>query len=143
MAQILDFKDFKFAVGETIGFCQMIEHDVKTILATIAEGDYEENFEYLNHWTLGQLVNQLEEYDKEKGCELFSYVEYRILKDITKKRNYICHEIFRTFVYTKDFLDSEEYMMACNVMLDFHEDVVSLAKSIERVRRNLCINIYR
>ena len=143
MANILSFNDFKFLIGETIGFCQTVEYDLKNIFAKVCEGDFEENFECVSRWTLGQIVTQMEEYDNELEDKHFTNLEYRILRDMTKKRNYVCHEIFRTFAYTKEFLESNEYMMACNVVIDFHEDVVAVAKKIEQLRLNLGISVYK
>ena len=142
MSAKLSLNNFKFVVGETIAFCQMVEHDLKVIFATIASGDFNENFEFFKTWTLGQTVNEIEAFDEELETPNFTRKEYAILKSMTKKRNYICHEIFRTFAYIKNFGESKEFELACDVLLDFHEDVVEIAKSIERVRIRSCANLY-
>lgn len=37
--------DFHFTLGQTIMYCQVIEHDVKRIYAAMHIGDYYENLE--------------------------------------------------------------------------------------------------
>ena len=130
----LSFEKFKYAVGEVIAFCQMIEHDLKVIYSTLIYGDFDENYQSLKTTTLGTMINYIEENDLETNLNYFSKSDYRLLKDLTRRRNYVCHEIFLTFVYKKDFINSNEYLLACESLLTFHSEIVEISKKIEQRR---------
>ncbi len=43
----MELNKFHFLVGQTIMYCQVIEHDVKRIYAAMRKGDYYENLKKL------------------------------------------------------------------------------------------------
>ena len=40
----MDINYFHTKLGETLMYCQIIEHDIKFILAGMLKGDFDENF---------------------------------------------------------------------------------------------------
>ena len=55
--------NFHFMVGQTIMYCQVIEHDVKHIYAAMHVGDFYEDLDKIKKWSLGQTVQKLKELD--------------------------------------------------------------------------------
>jgi len=62
-----EWDDYHRLVGETLMFCQAIEHDVKAIYAGMLEGDYDQNLERIKKKTLGQTLTLLKQLDESDG----------------------------------------------------------------------------
>jgi hypothetical protein len=134
MSNLLDFDDFKFLLGETMFFCQTIEHDVKWTYAIIKAGSEKDNFQKIIKWSLGQTIEKLETLDNSDNKPFLSSKDYQLLRGITEERNYLCHQIYRDFIYQDNWGTSQEYLNACQRLITFHDQVDSLNKSIENAR---------
>lgn len=76
MNEILDYDDFKYYLGETIEFCQTIEHDTKWIYAIMKKEDSNDNFDNISDWTLGKIVTSLQRLDYQDDDH---YLERKIM----------------------------------------------------------------
>lgn len=134
MNEVLDYDDFKFYLGETIEFCQTIEYDTKWIYAIMKKGNSSDNFDNISEWTLGKTVKLLQKMDYEDDDHYLGEKDYELLKEIVEERNYLCHEIYRSFLYINNWKYSNEYRKACSRMMKFHNHLEKLQDSIEKVR---------
>ena len=91
--------DFHFLIGQTIMYCQIIEHDAKRIYAAMRVGDFYENLQIIDKWTLGKTVTELKKLDFSGKESYISASDYNYLKQMTKKRNYWCHQTYQNFMY--------------------------------------------
>ena len=139
---VLSYDEFKFWVGETIGYCQTIENDVKWIYAAMRKGDMFENFDKIAKMTLGAVIDELNKLDNLDNDNFLTFEDYKTLRSITKERNYLAHNIFTEFIYEDDFEESEQYQKACSRLMNFHNRIERLYKSVENAKLN-AIEIYR
>ena len=98
--------DFHFKIGQTIMYCQVIEHDVKRIYAAMHVGDFYENLDKIEKWSLGQTVQKLKELDFSGKSHYISASDYNFLKQMTEKRNHWCHQTYQTFLYNKQLINN-------------------------------------
>lgn len=138
----MEYKDFKFYVGETISYCQTIENDVKWIYSAMRKGDMDKNFAYIARWTLGKTINELEKLDSTDGDNFLADDDYGLLHAIKDERDYLAHKIFREFLYKNNFERSQEYARACSRLMNFHNRIERLWKSVETAKLN-AIKVYR
>ena len=101
--------NFHCLVGETIMFCQLIEHDLKLIFAFMLKGNFEKNLEEIERDTFGVMVQKLEKLDYSDNKPFISKSDYKFLKQMSKKRNHWCHNTYAEFGYVENFLDSQEF----------------------------------
>ncbi len=136
MVILMDFKDFKLMVGDTIMLCQMIEHDIKLIYAGMRQGDIYENLDNIEKekWSLGQTIVELEQLDNSDNNPYFSHNDYRLLKRITYQRNLLCHKVFTTFLYSKDFINSKEYQKQSQQLLENNRSLKSLSEETQKIK---------
>ena len=134
----MDVERLYLLIGETLDYCQRIEHDVKLIYAGMRKGEMEDNLELIKRWTLGETIMALEELD---NCDNNPYLkprDYEILKNITKERNYICHKCFNTYNYESNYdIQENRFNNAFNRIDEFHNSLERLWVLIEKVRLNV------
>lgn len=126
--------DFHFKIGKTIMYCQAIEHDVKCIYAAMHVGDFYENLDKIEKWSLGQTVQKLKELDFSGKSHYISASDYNFLKQITEKRNHWCHQTYQNFLYNKQFLQSKEYADECRKLERDNERLSNVCDALEEVR---------
>lgn len=97
-----ELNNFNMAVGETLMYCQRIEHDVKIIYAAMLKGDMNENINLVKRETLGTVLVALSSLDNSDGNPIFSSRDYAILKQIKNARNFIAHQCYVDFLYLND-----------------------------------------
>lgn len=127
---------FQTMLGQTVMYCQVIEHDIKLIYAAMNPGDFEETFFTIlrEKWTLGQTVKRLEDLDASDGHLYLSRRDYGMLNEIAGMRNHWCHETFIEFIYDQNFLTSEAYRLeSLRLELDRNK-LAGLYRTIEAVR---------
>lgn len=130
----MELNEFHFFVGQTIMYCQIIEHDIKRIYAAMRKGDYYENLEKVETWTLGKCVIKLKEMDFETDNHYISADDYNFLKQITEKRNHWCHQTYQNFLYNKLFLQSNEYANECRKLQRDNKKLSNVCDALEKVR---------
>ncbi|WP_162150656.1 hypothetical protein [Acholeplasma equifetale] len=137
MDEKLDYQRFNLYVGKTIEYAQTIEHDIKWLYCLLIGGNLDEMMTQIRSWTLGETIKEIKVLD-DKGYDVkFSDKDYRILSNLTKDRNYVCHEIYRSFLYADNWLESVEYKNACQKLLIILQNFKDVYKEIEKYRLNL------
>ena len=126
--------DFHFMIGQTIMYCQVIEHDVKRIYAAMHVGDFYDNLTKIEKWSLGQTVQKLKELDFSSKNLYISASDYNFLKQMTEKRNHWCHQTYQNFLYNKQFLQSKEYADECRKLERDNERLSNVCDALEKVR---------
>lgn len=129
-------EQYKFLLGETIMLYQLAEHDLRLIASLSVVGDYRSNLEKMKQdfKGLGQIVVFLKEMDKKRSKALFSENDYHVLLNLTRRRNYYCHECALDFVYEPEFTDSDSFLSSYNNLVDDHEYLKDIQERIEEVR---------
>lgn len=126
--------NFHFMIGQTIMYCQVIEHDVKRIYAAMHVGDFYDNLTKIEKWSLGQTVQKLKELDfSSKNLYIFAS-DYNFLKQMTEKRNHWCHQTYQNFLYNKQFLQSKEYADECRKLERDNIRLSNVCDVLEKVR---------
>lgn len=131
---MLSFERFKILHSEIIMYCQLIENDLKWIYAYMHKGDEDDNYDKLEKTTLGTLVKKLKELDNSDNDLLISNDDYNFLKQMTKKRNFWCHQNFVEFMYEDNFLYSREYEKICLKLEKDHDRLSSVCDNVEKVK---------
>lgn len=130
-------EQFNLLVGETILECQRIEHDIKLIYAGMLKGDFAQNIYEVNNQTLGAVVKALEELDNSDKNPYLSKGDYKLLKEITRVRNWLVHKSYVDFMY----LDDSEWMRGYNrcfkKLNEFNERMKYLGDQVEMVRTEI------
>ena len=134
MALNMTLNDFHFMIGQTIMYSQVIEHDVKRIYAAMHVGDFYENLDKIEKWSLGQTVQKLKELDFSGKSPYISASNYNFLKQMTEKRNHWCHQTYQNFLYNKQFLQSKEYADECRKLERDNERLSNVCDALEKVR---------
>ena len=132
----MDINNFHAILGQTIMYCQIIENDIKLIYSAMLKGNMDDTFSKIKKekWTLGKTISELEQLDNSDGDSYFGNEDYKLLKQITKKRNHWCHETYIVFVYTENFGYSKEYQKECFQLNKDHDQLAELYKIVENVR---------
>ena len=126
--------DFHFLIGQTIMYCQIIEHDAKRIYAAMRVGDFYENLQIIDKWTLGKTVTELKKLDFSGKESYISASDYNYLKQMTEKRNYWCHQTYQNFMYDKQFLQSDAYRNECRKLERDNDRLSNVCDALESVR---------
>ena len=130
----MDLNKFHLLVGQTIMYCQIIEHDIKRIYAAMHNGDYYDNLAKVEKWTLGKCVQELKTLDFSDNDPYISASDYNFLKQMTEKRNHWCHQSYQEFLYNNQFLQSKEYADECRKLQRDNDRLSSVCDALENVR---------
>lgn len=133
----MDIKEFHYLVGETLMYCQLIEHDIKLIMAGMTSGDFDANYQTIKKMTLGMVVTELEIMDNSDGNPCLSGSDYKYLKEVAGERNYLAHTIYERFVYKENVMNSPEYFKQCNKLTTMNQKLCSLQKVVQKVRLDI------
>ena len=125
---------FHCMIGQTIMYCQVIEHDAKRIYAAMHDGDFDENLAKTEKWSLGQTVQKLKELDFSDESHYISANDYNFLKQMTEKRNHWCHQTYQNFIYDKQYSQSQEYENECRKLERDNERLLNVCNALEEVR---------
>ena len=134
----MTLENFHFILGQTLMYCQIIEHDVKMIYAAMCNGDMNDTLNMIEKqkWTLGHSVKELKKLDFSDDNNYISANDYNFLSQMAHKRDYWCHKTYLQFVYNKSFLNSVEYEKECQKLQRDNEKLSSVYKALEKVRLN-------
>lgn len=127
-------EQFNLLVGETILECQRIEHDIKLIYAGMLKGDFAQNIYEVNNQTLGAVVKALEEPDNSDKNSYLSKGDYKLLKEITRVRNWLVHKSYADFMYLNDSEWMRGYNRCFKKLNEFNERMKYLGDQVEMVR---------
>ena len=132
----MTFQEFKYYVGETVMFCQIIESDLKIIYVNLINGNKQETWTLIQKETLGSMVKMLQNLDSDN--RLLSKNDYHYLHQLVGKRNHWCHQTFVNFLYNgQDFLNSKQYIEECNLLAQDHEQLSKIYRILEGIRVDL------
>lgn len=131
----MKLEEFKYLVGETVMYCQIIESNIKIIYVNLLGKDKQVNWELIKKETLGSMVKKLQELDKDN--KLLSSDDYYYLHQVAGKRNHWCHQTYINFLYTPDFLTSSQYTNECNQLLNDHHQLGKIYRILEEMRINI------
>lgn len=140
---MLSNEEFHKLVGETIMYCQCIEHDVKLIFAGMKAGDFQANLREIKRANLGDTLKELELLDKSDNKPYFADSDYRLLDKIRIVRNYLAHESYREFLYLLGEEQDCAYERVCEKLQKEKQQLEDLYKSVEQVRMNVLRNYRR
>ena len=126
--------DFHRLVGETIMYCQCIEHDIKLIYAGMLQGDFDENFQEIEDSPLGPVLKKLEKLDNSDDNPHLSTGDYALLDKIRDIRNHWAHKAYIKFVYSKNSSYDKNYLQQYRRLENDHNRLAKLSDSIESVR---------
>ena len=130
----MKIEEFHYLVGQTIMYCQIIEHDVKLIYAGMLLGDFNENLNKIKKWTLGRTIRNLEELDFSDENNYLLNDDYNFLKQMTEKRNHWCHQTYLNFIYDNHFWGSKKYLDECRKLKDDNERLLKVYNVLEKLR---------
>lgn len=126
---------FKILHSNLIMEVQCIEHDLKLIFAFMRKGNVDKNLELVETMSLGAIINELQELDNSDNNPDLSDVDYELLHEIRKLRNYWCHKCYIDFVYIQDW--NERNQVFNEIYSDLKEDeerIHDLYKKLEDFR---------
>lgn len=127
-------KNFHCLVGETIMFCQLIEHDLKLIYASMLKGKFEENLVEIEKDAFGEMVQKLEKLDYSDNKPMIAKSDYKFLKQMSKKRNHWCHNTYVEFGYIENFLYSNEFENEFKKLETENQQFKSVQKTLQEIR---------
>lgn len=130
----MNINKFNLIVGESIMYCQNIEHDIKLILAGMTKGDFDRNYEACSEDTLGEAIKKLEMIDNSDGNPTISRNDYRFLKTINSKRIFLVHKMYNEFVYIKKWPKSKEYKNIAKDLVELHKKLKETHVTIQKMR---------
>lgn len=132
-------KEFYLLLGESLRYCQQIEHDVQVVLALMQEGDKRNNLECIKNErkTLGETIHALKDIDSVSPKPFFSQKCYRLLFSMTGERNHFVHQSFNEFQYRKGGAKEESFALEYNRLRTFHEDLRFVASVALHARLEL------
>lgn len=132
----MTFGEFKYYLGETIMFCQIIESDFKIIYVNLINGNKQETWTLIQKETLGSMVKMLQNLDNDN--RLLSKNDYHYLHQLVGKRNHWCHQTFVNFLYNgQDFENSKQYIEECKQLAEDHEQLSKIYRILESIRIDL------
>ena len=97
-------------------------------------GDYFDNLDKVEKWTLGKAVLELKKLDFQTNDHYISASDYNFLKQMSEKRNHWCHEAYLKFVYIDESMSSKEYITECKRLQKDNVRLFSVFKALEKVR---------
>ena len=126
-------KEFDIAYAETLRYCQIVEHDVKMILALLQEGNPEENLIAIENErnTLGEIIHAIRDLDHDQQEPFFTPNDYRVLRSIRDERNHFVHQAYAEFLYDKT---GTKYPEECARLQKFHDNMVKMARATQHAR---------
>lgn len=101
-------------------------------------GDFYDNYSYVENSPLGKLLKSLHEVDQELGYSEFKEKDYDLLNQIREIRNYWCHQCYIDFHYIEDPQEHDKAFQKVTGRL--YEDelrVYELQQKIEKLRESV------
>lgn len=127
--------DFHGLVGETIMYCQCIEHDIKLIYAGMLKGDFDKNYKSVLTLSLGQILEKLKVLDNSDEESYLSDSDYALLDKIRNIRNHWAHKAYTDFIYISNQQKyNEAFSKSFRRLQNDHNRLANLSQNIERVR---------
>ena len=130
---LMNEKEFDFAYAEALRYCQIVEHDVKMILALLQGSSPEENLKSIEseRKTLGEIIHDIQELDRDSQEPFFTPNDYRVLRSIRDERNHFVHQAYAAFLYDKT---GKAFLEESARLEKFHGNMVKMARATQHAR---------
>lgn len=133
----MDFNKFQMLHSETIGYCQLLENDLKWIYSFITGGDIIETRDAVSKFAMGKIINVLKKIDKNSPKRLFSNKDYKYLRQLKSRRDYWCHQCYIDFLYEDNYLYSSQYKKCCSDLEEDNKWFYKVYKIVEKIKVDL------
>lgn len=127
-------EDFHRLVGETIMFCQCIEHDIKLIYSGMLRGDLDYNLNALEKKNLVETLRLLKELDNSDGKPYLSEADYELLNQLREIRNHWAHKSYRNFIYEEGEQYNKSFQKEFRRLQNDHNRFAKISDLVEDVR---------
>ena len=87
----MDLKEFRIAHSTLIEHYQFIEAHLEGIYAAVSAKPFLDGLREIEKDSLGGVVRELRQLEREKGFSILSEEEYTDLRQIIERRNFWCH----------------------------------------------------
>ncbi len=87
----MDLKEFRITHSTLIEHYQFIEAHLEGIYAAVSDKSFLEGIREVERDSLGGVVREIRELEKEKRIQILSEEEYTQLRQIIDRRNFWCH----------------------------------------------------
>lgn len=87
----MDLKEFRITHSTLIEHYQFIEAHLEGIYAAVSDKSFLEGIREVERDSLGGVVRELRELEREKHIQILSEAEYAQLRQIIERRNFWCH----------------------------------------------------
>ena len=84
-------KEFRITHSTLIEHYQFIEAHLEGIYAAISDKSFLDGVKEVERDSLGGVIREIREAEREKGIRVFTEEEYSTLRQITERRNFWCH----------------------------------------------------
>lgn len=84
-------KEFRIHHSTLIEHYQFIEAHLEGIYAVISGKPFSDGVKEVEKNSISGVIREIRELEKEKHMQVFSEEEYKILREITERRNFWCH----------------------------------------------------
>lgn len=84
-------KEFRIAHSTLIEHYQFIEAHLEGIYAAVSDKPFCDGIKEIEKDSLGGVVRELKELEREKNISIFSEEEYAQLRQVIERRNFWCH----------------------------------------------------
>lgn len=134
---MLTEKNFNLLLGKTITLCQQIENDVKIMYASMLEGDFDKNFEYIEEETLGHVLSELERLDNSDRKPFLSKNDYDLLFMLNDLRVYWVHKGSLCFCYANRLKYRLKLKKQYERLSENYQTFLSLADEVEHIKYDM------
>ena len=87
----MDIKEFRIAHSTLIEHYQFIEAHLEGIYAAVSDKPFLDGIREIEKDSLGGVVRELRQMEREKGFPILSEEEYTDLRKVIERRNFWCH----------------------------------------------------
>ena len=128
--------EFYFLLGESLRYCQQVEHDVQMILALMQDGDKHDNLSSIKseRMTLGGTIHALGEIDASREKPFFSPRDYKVLYSMTGERNHFVHQSFNEFLYRQGEAGEVAFNVEFERLKKFHSNMKLVSSDALKAR---------
>lgn len=126
---------FRHLHSELIRQVQGIEYDLKLIYAAIKPGNFDENYQQVQNFSMGEIAGNLKKLDYSDNIPDLSEQEYDLIDRIRVIRNYWCHQCYVDFMYINNPVLQEERFQQIALQLSQDEaQTGALLRKLEEFR---------
>ena len=126
--------NFNLLLGKTITLCQQIENDVKIMYASMLEGNFDKNLEYISEETLGHVLTELERLDNSDRKPFLSREDYDLLFMLNDLRVYWVHKGSLPFCYAGKLKYRKKLKQQYERLQENYDTFYNLSKEVSDIK---------